>query len=143
MPVVNEGLDTHCLARAICIGLEDRQHRLQHRPNAHFKLWAQGQYGAAGTAAARQLMEAAGVPLGQQHYGVRDAQKIQQHLDAQLGAQQVRLLLLERERAFQVAWKAPQPAHFTLTLVCVNQHWSYIQYPHQLFNVRTTIHNII
>jgi hypothetical protein len=82
-----------------------------------------------------QLMQAAGIPLNRPMYGVRDAQRIQQLFDVRFGAQQVRLVLLERERAFQVAWKGPQTAHFTLVVVCVQQHWSYIQQPQQLFHV--------
>jgi hypothetical protein len=93
------------------------------------------QRGEEGADMAVQLMQAAGIPLNRPMYGVRDAKRIQQLFDVRFGAQQVRLVLLERERAFQVAWKGPQTALFTLVVVCVQQHWSYIQHPHQLFDV--------
>ena len=128
VPVVNPN-DTHCLARAIVLGLGDRQHRLQHHSNAIYRTWAETQQGDAGAPLALELMESAGVQPGRPLYGVPAAQRIQRWLDRRLGEQQVRLVLLSRERAMQVVWKAPRPAHFTLTLVCANNHWSYVQQP--------------
>jgi hypothetical protein len=132
--VVNPG-DTHCLARAIVLGLQDRRHRHLRLPNAQFRVWAEGQRGEAGAASALELMKLVGLQRGLPLYGVADAQRVQRWLDTRLGPQQVRLVLLDRDQGFRVAWKGVQPAHFTLTLVCANNHWSYVQQPQQIFRV--------
>jgi hypothetical protein len=142
--VVNPG-DTHCLARAIVLGLQDRRHRHLRLPNAQFRVWAEGQRGEAGAASALELMTLVGLQRGLPLYGVADAQRVQRWLDTRLGPQQVRLVLLDRDQGFRVAWKGAQPAHFTLTLVCANHHWSYVQQPQQIFRVshHTYIYSIL
>lgn len=134
VPVVNPG-DTHCLARAVVLGLGDRWHRRLGRSNADYRLWTIGQRAEAGSERALALMDAAHLPPNRVAYGVRDAQRIQQWLDERLGPREVRLVLFDREKGLRVAWKAPLPAHFTLHLVCCAAHWSYIPYVHQLFKV--------
>lgn len=138
--VVNPN-DTYCLARAIVLGLMDRRHQLLHQPNAHFRLWAEGQRGDEGQELALELMNTVGIPVDQPMYGVREARRVQNWLNTTLGGpHHVRLVLLERERGWRVCWKSPEPAHFTLTLACVNHHWSYIQCPQQIFRVHFLPH---
>lgn len=135
VPIVNPN-DTLCLARAIVAGLADRRHRQQHQPNAHFRLWCETQRGDPGRQLAVELLTMAHVRVDLPMYGLPHAQRIQRWLNERLGGpQHVRIICLDRERGWRVAWKAPDRAHFNLVLTCVNHHWSYIQRPEQLFRV--------
>ncbi|KAL3123204.1 hypothetical protein niasHT_006534 [Heterodera trifolii] len=120
-PVVNPD-DAWCLARAVVLGLADR--RFQHlygadsqQATAHLRTFWLEQHGHGGEQAARQLLNMATLPLDQNDYGVADAQRLQQALDTQLGAQQVRLVIFEREHGCRVLWKAPNRAHFNICLL--------------------------
>uniref|UniRef100_A0A183BN37 DNA-directed DNA polymerase n=1 Tax=Globodera pallida TaxID=36090 RepID=A0A183BN37_GLOPA len=137
VPVINGAAgDRWCLARAIVIGLADRQLcTLEQRPVLQFRHFCTGQVGAAGAPAAFQLLQAAGVSHDLPTYGVPEAKRIQHWLDATLGAQQVRLVIFARESGFRVAWKGELPARFNLCVVAQNSHYGYIQRPEQLFHV--------
>ncbi|KAL3121851.1 hypothetical protein niasHT_006434 [Heterodera trifolii] len=140
-PVVNPD-DTWCLARAVVLGLADRH--FQHlygadsqQATAHLRTFWLAQHGPGGVQAARQLLNMATLPLDQNHYGVADAQRLQQALDTQLGAQHVRLVIFEREHGCRVLWKAPNRAHFNICLLLQrNAHYGYIQRPQQLFRAK-------
>ncbi|KAL3068944.1 hypothetical protein niasHT_039083 [Heterodera trifolii] len=140
-PVVNPD-DTWCLARAVVLGLADRH--FQHlygadsqQATAHLRIFWLAQHGPGGVQAARQLLNMATLPLDQNDYGVADAQRLQQALDTQLGAQQVRLVIFEREHGCRVLWKAPNRAHFNICLLLQrNAHYGYIQRPQQLFRAK-------
>lgn len=135
VPIINPN-DSYCLARAIVAGLQDRRRRLLHQPNAQFRLWCETQRGDAGRELAEELLTLAHVPLDLPEYGLPHVRRIQRWLNDQLGGpQHVRLICLERERGWRVAWKSPERAHFNLCLACVNHHWSYIQLPEQLLRV--------
>ncbi|KAL3071911.1 hypothetical protein niasHS_016512 [Heterodera schachtii] len=140
-PVVNPD-DAWCLARAVVLGLADR--RFQHlygadsqQATAHLRTFWLEQHGHGGEQAARQLLNMATLPLDQNDYGVADAQRLQQALDTQLGAQQVRLVIFEREHGCRVLWKAPNRAHFNICLLLQrNAHYGYIKRPQQLFRAK-------
>ncbi|KAL3107550.1 hypothetical protein niasHT_014010 [Heterodera trifolii] len=140
-PVVNPD-DAWCLARAVVLGLADRH--FQHlygadsqQATAHLRTFWLAQHGHGGEQAARQLLNMATLPLDQNDYGVADAQRLQQALDTQLGAQQVRLVIFEREHGCRVLWKAPNRAHFNICLLLQrNAHYGYIQRPQQLFRAK-------
>uniref|UniRef100_A0A914HLZ0 DNA-directed DNA polymerase n=1 Tax=Globodera rostochiensis TaxID=31243 RepID=A0A914HLZ0_GLORO len=138
VPIINGGAgDRWCLARAIIIGLADRHICVVQRQTvAHFRVYCIGQRGVGGLELAEQLLLSAGVPLNRPTYGVRDMQRIQQWLDHSLGANEVRLVLFEREAGFRVAWKGAQRALFNLCLVAQNGHFGYIQRPEQLIHAR-------
>ena len=84
------------------------------------------------------MLREAGCQLHEQHYGVPDLCRLQQWLDARLGAHEVRLFVLERDAAYQVLWKAPARARFNLCLVFTDQHYNYVGEPQQLFHVFTS-----
>ncbi|KAL3122352.1 hypothetical protein niasHT_000571 [Heterodera trifolii] len=140
-PVVNPD-DTWCLARAVVLGLADRH--FQHlygadsqQATAHLRTFWLAQHGPGGVQAARQLLNMVTLPLDQNDYGVADAQRLQQALDTQLGAQHVRLVIFEREHGCRVLWKAPNRAHFNICLLLQrNAHYGYIQRPQQLFRAK-------
>ncbi|KAL3108060.1 hypothetical protein niasHT_018768 [Heterodera trifolii] len=143
-PVVNPD-DAWCLARAVVLGLADRH--FQHlygadsqQATAHLRTFWLAQHGHGGEQAARQLLNMATLPLDQNDYGVADAQRLQQALDTQLGAQQIRLVIFEREHGCRVLWKAPNRAHFNICLLLQrNAHYGYIQRPQQLFRCRFVV----
>ncbi|KAL3110923.1 hypothetical protein niasHT_014860 [Heterodera trifolii] len=140
-PVVNPG-DRWCLARAIVLGLADRRAQLQYgagsvQAAAQFRAFWLAQHGPGGAQAARQLLHMATLPLDKQDYGVADAQRLQQALDTRLGAQQVRLVIFEREHGCRVLWKGAQRAHFNICLLLQQgAHYGYIQRPAQLFRAK-------
>ncbi|KAL3096740.1 hypothetical protein niasHS_001778 [Heterodera schachtii] len=140
-PVVNPG-DRWCLARAIVLGLADRRAQLQYgagsvQAAAQFRAFWLAQHGPGGAQAARQLLHLATLPLDKQDYGVADAQRLQQALDTRLGAQQVRLVIFEREHGCRVLWKGAQRAHFNISLLLQQgAHYGYIQRPAQLFRAK-------
>ncbi|KAL3113647.1 hypothetical protein niasHT_010676 [Heterodera trifolii] len=140
-PVVNPG-DRWCLARAIVLGLADRRAQLQYgagsvQAAAQFRAFWLAQHGPGGAQAARQLLHLATLPLDKQDYDVADAQRLQQALDTRLGAQQVRLVIFEREHGCRVLWKGAQRAHFNISLLLQQDaHYGYIQRPAQLFRAK-------
>ncbi|KAL3110400.1 hypothetical protein niasHT_011838 [Heterodera trifolii] len=104
---------------------------------AQFRAFWLAQHGPGGAQAARQLLHLATLPLDKHDYDVADAQRLQQALDTRLGAQQVRLVIFEREHGCRVLWKGAQRAHFNISLLLQQDaHYGYIQRPAQLFRAK-------
>uniref|UniRef100_A0A183C673 Ubiquitinyl hydrolase 1 n=1 Tax=Globodera pallida TaxID=36090 RepID=A0A183C673_GLOPA len=137
-PVINPG-DRWCMLRAIVLGLGDRH--FQHlygagtgQAVAHFRAFCLEQRAEGGHNAAEQLLQLARLRPDLPAYGVQEVRRVQQALDNSLGAQQVRLVIFEREQACRVIWKGAQRASFNLCLLLQqNAHFGYIQRPAQLF----------
>ncbi|KAL3088910.1 hypothetical protein niasHT_028686 [Heterodera trifolii] len=127
--------DRHCLARAVLMGMHDRETRMAGGGGkAAFNLFAnrQEQHGPA----AAQLMTRAGIDINRDMYTLDDVQRLQQWISDQHGVGQIRLVVFEKEQEYRIVFKGEGlAAKFNLCLVLERGHFNYIGRVEQLFDV--------
>ncbi|KAL3118367.1 hypothetical protein niasHT_001003 [Heterodera trifolii] len=117
--VVNPN-DRHCLARAVLLGLRDRETR---QPNGGgrdvFAAYAerQDQHGAQ----AVDLLRNAGLPVDKQTYTLEDVEQLQQWINNMNGIGQIRLVVFEKEQEYRIVFKGEGVATST-TLVALSNY---------------------
>lgn len=121
------------MARAIILGLLDRQCRLSGWSRQRFRRMCEQQ--ATHTGMAQQLLQLARCRLYKPAYGLPDLERIQRALDLEMGRGAVRLVVFDQEAAFQVMWKGPDRAEFNLCLVYHARHYDYVVRAEQLLKV--------
>ncbi|KAL3124861.1 hypothetical protein niasHT_001064 [Heterodera trifolii] len=93
--------DRLCLARAIILGMHDRETRMAGGGGkAAFNLFAsrQDQHGPA----AAQMLTRAGIAANRDMYTLDDVQRLQQWLNNQHGVGQIRLAVFEKEQEYRI-----------------------------------------
>lgn len=101
--VVNPN-DRYCLARAVLLGLCDRETRM---PNGggreEFNTYArrQNQHGTQ----AIHLLTNAGVPVDKHMYTLEDVEQLQQYINNENGVGQIRLVVFEKEQEYRIVFK--------------------------------------
>ncbi|KAL3076975.1 hypothetical protein niasHT_031232 [Heterodera trifolii] len=130
--VVNPN-DRHCLARAVLLGLRDRETR---QPNGGgrdaFAAYAgrQDEHGAQ----AMDLLRNAGLPVDKQMYTLEDVQQLQQWINNMNGIGQIRLVVFEKEQEYRIVFKGDgMAARFNLCLLLEHGHFNYVGRIEQLF----------
>ncbi|KAL3069027.1 hypothetical protein niasHS_015405 [Heterodera schachtii] len=127
--------DRLCLARAIILGMHDRETRMAGGGGkAAFNLFAsrQDQHGPA----AAQMLTRAGIAANRDMYTLDDVQRLQQWLNNQHGVGQIRLAVFEKEQEYRIVFKGDGlAARFNLCLVLERGHFNYIGRVEQLFDV--------
>ncbi|KAL3102899.1 hypothetical protein niasHT_026040 [Heterodera trifolii] len=110
--VVNPN-DRLCLARAVLLGLRDRETRMAGGGGrAAFTTYAshQDQHGRD----AEELLTRAGIPIDQEMYTLVDVARLQRMLNNTNGVGQIRLAVFEKEREYLIVYKAAEKAHQNL-----------------------------
>ncbi|KAL3068295.1 hypothetical protein niasHS_016263 [Heterodera schachtii] len=132
--VVNPN-DRHCLARAVLLGLRDRETR---QPNGGgrdtFTAYAgrQDQHGAQ----AVDLLRNAGLPDDKQMYTLEDVEQLQRWIINEHGVGHIRLVVFEKEQEYRIVFKGEGvAAHFNLCLLLERGHFNYIGRIEQLFKI--------
>ncbi|KAL3124876.1 hypothetical protein niasHT_001079 [Heterodera trifolii] len=132
---VNNPNDRLCLARAVLLGLRDRDTRMPGGGgSAAFNMYAtrQAQHGAA----AVQLLTNAGITANKDMYTLDDVQHLQQWINNEHGVGRIRLVVFEKEQEYRVVFKGEgMAAQFILCLVLERCHFNYIGRIEQLFDV--------
>ncbi|KAL3072418.1 hypothetical protein niasHT_034102 [Heterodera trifolii] len=132
--VVNPN-DRYCLARAVLLGLCDRETRM---PNGggreEFNTYArrQNQHGTQ----AIHLLTRAGVPVDKHMYTLEDVEQLQQYINNENGVGQIRLVVFEKEQEYRIVFKGEgTAARFNLCILLERGHFNYIGRIAQLFKV--------
>ncbi|KAL3108794.1 hypothetical protein niasHT_019281 [Heterodera trifolii] len=132
--VVNPN-DRYCLARAVLLGLCDRETRM---PNGggreEFNTYArrQNQHGTQ----AIHLLTNAGVPVDKHMYTLEDVEQLQQYINNENGVGQIRLVVFEKEQEYRIVFKGEgTAARFNLCILLERGHFNYIGRIAQLFKV--------
>ncbi|KAL3090971.1 hypothetical protein niasHS_007346 [Heterodera schachtii] len=127
--------DRLCLARAVLLGLRDRETRMAGGGGrAALSAYAirQDQHGAD----AADLLTNAGVALNKHTYTLDDVRQLQQWLNNQHGVGQIRLVVFEKEQEYRIVFKGDGiAARFNLCLLLERAHYNYIGRIEQLFKV--------
>ncbi|KAL3087850.1 hypothetical protein niasHS_009588 [Heterodera schachtii] len=133
--VVNPN-DRLCLARAVLLGLRDRETRMAGGGgHAAFTAYAshQEQHGRD----AEELLTRAGIPIDQRMYTLLDVARLQRMLNTTNGVGQIRLTVFEKEREYLIVYKGHgMAAKFNLCLLLERGHFNYIGRIEQLFDVQ-------
>ncbi|KAL3122693.1 hypothetical protein niasHT_009590 [Heterodera trifolii] len=127
--------DRLCLARAVLLGLRDRETRMAGGGGrAALSAYAirQDQHGAD----AADLLTNAGIALNKHTYTLDDVRQLQQWLNNQHGVGQIRLVVFEKEQEYRIVFKGDGiAARFNLCLLLERAHYNYIGRIEQLFKV--------
>lgn len=121
------------MARAILLGLIDRQCRLHRWSRVRFEQMCAQQH-LHGELAEQMLLQA-GCRTNKPHYGLPDLARLQRWLDTEIGQGQVRLVVFDQQAAFQVMWKGRHRSRFNLCLVYNDHHYNYVARVEQLLKV--------
>lgn len=125
--------DRYCMARAVLLGLMNRQCRLMGYNQQLFQQMCAQQH--LHGQLAQELLQLARCRLDKPAYGLPDLQRIQRALDLRMGVGQVRIVVFDQQAAFQVMWKGSARALFNLCLVFNGNHYDYVAQPEQLVKV--------
>ncbi|KAL3114282.1 hypothetical protein niasHT_012915 [Heterodera trifolii] len=132
---INNPNDRHCLARAVVLGMRDRETRVAGGGGkAAFNMFAsrQDQHGPA----AAQLLTRAGINVNMDLYTLDDVQHLQQWINNEHGVGQIRLVVFEKEQEYRIVFKGEGlAAKFNLCLMLERSHFNYIGRVEQLFDV--------
>ncbi|KAL3074706.1 hypothetical protein niasHT_037571 [Heterodera trifolii] len=127
--------DRLCLARAVLLGLRDRETRMAGGGGrAAFSAYAirQDQHGAD----AADLLTNAGIALNKHTYTLDDVRQLQQWLTNQHGVGQIWLVVFEKEQEYRIVFKGDgNAARFNLCLLLERAHFNYVGRIEQLFKV--------
>ncbi|KAL3093884.1 hypothetical protein niasHS_004724 [Heterodera schachtii] len=132
--VVNPN-DRYCLARAVLLGLCDRETRMpngggREALNAYAR--RQNQHGTQ----AIHLLTRAGVPVDKHMYTLEDVEQLQQYINNENGVGQIRLVVFEKEQEYRIVFKGEgTAARFNLCILLERGHFNYIGQIAQLFKV--------
>ncbi|KAL3104900.1 hypothetical protein niasHT_026395 [Heterodera trifolii] len=127
--------DRLCLARAVLIGLRDRETRMVGGGGrAALSAYAirQDQHGPD----AIDLLTNAGIAGNKHTYTLDDVRQLQHWLNNQHGVGQIRLVVFEKEQEYRIVFKGNGiAARFNLCLLLERAHYNYIGRIEQLFKV--------
>ncbi|KAL3082483.1 hypothetical protein niasHT_038315 [Heterodera trifolii] len=127
--------DRHCLARAVLLGLRDREMRMPNGGGRDaFTAYAQRQeqHGPQ----ALTLLRRAGLPVNKNMYTLEDVELLQQWINNENGVGQIRLVVFEKEHEYRIVFKGEgSAAQFNLCLVLERGHFNYVGRIEQLFKV--------
>ncbi|KAL3081243.1 hypothetical protein niasHS_012655 [Heterodera schachtii] len=127
--------DRHCLARAILIGLRDRETRMPNgggRDALNAYARRQEEHGPG----AVTLLRRAGIPVDKDMYTLENVEQLQRWINNEHGVGQIRLVVFEKEQEFRIVFKGEgTAAQFNLCLVLERGHFNYIGRIEQLYKV--------
>ncbi|KAL3074713.1 hypothetical protein niasHT_037578 [Heterodera trifolii] len=133
--VVNPN-DRLCLARAVLLGLRDRETRMAGS-GGRTAFTAYARHREQHRRDAEELLTRAGIPIDKGMYTLLDVARLQRMLNNTNGIGQIRLAVFEKEREYLIVYKGQgMAAKFNLCLLLERGHFNYIGRVEQLFDVQ-------
>ena len=130
--------DRWCLARAVLIGLRYRECGENRTDRDFFSyIHSQRDHGEL----AQRLLSDAGISTTKEFYTLADASKIQDLINARIGAQEVRLVIFSSAKNNGIIWKGwnGMSAKYNLCLYHTQDHFSFLSSPRALLKVTSKI----
>ena len=137
---IHNPTDTHCLARAVVVGLEwfetvaPQATRTPPFPDEFMRI--RHDVHNVQSQRAKILMQRSGLQQNKSLYNLADVAKIQHLLNVIANVGKYRIIVFHKEQLYKVVYRgADRPAKYELCLVLASGHYGFITEPHQLFQV--------